>query len=1287
MKFSNEEFYDRELNQNNPMIYHNPYEIPFPIHNLKENSKQNDLINNEQHMYTAKNNNNDILLMKSVSFRSNKKIYNTKGALTEKNMINLMNKYINYSMHKKRKKKKLKTKYEENKEINMENLIKKGLLIDIKNLKKNKNNNTKDKELQKKKDYLYNLGIETNSINSYKENSKDNKDINNENLFYEFYNDKKYNTLNNFYTTNKKIKHHSPPVNNNIESSPEKDKKNRKELKPKINQFEYINKIKKERYKIKTEPNYLSVQAKSTSSKLSTIISPKITTTLNDSFRHSNKKIKKRIYTPHNSKKENKINLKKVGKKLINLNIKTKDEYPYAERKTHRSPDELHFYIRNKRALMKNIEDKKINKKYKDIFAKFKNLCNLNHNISPKYNANNDNTKKRKKNHNSPGYYNTIPSRYKTLTLNTKLNSNYKKDSNNKKTLLANEPKKNLNSTLIDADEYYLNILESKKLLRNHIYNKTEFNFYKKKYQKEETKDNENNLIKNIFVINNNKDDKKEMIKKISKKIIDTLIKAKKVFNDNNDNVIDNENEKEIKNSNNIISENKIDKEEKNIKSDEKIINEKKEDNEEVNEEDIKNNIISDISNKDEKNYKNIDLNEKEDIKFNIIEKDHTKQKSKNDDLKNEKNNLINQDNNDEDNKINNYIKEKEKSKEKMLNITKIINNIFKKNIFRIIYNYYIRIVITENYFIAIKYIISIIKKFPFIKLKKNLYNHKIFFALNSLISPFIINAKKIFFNKLNEIPKVIKKQNNSDNINNYNDDEGLSELYKNCPNTINKAEQTKENNINENLFINEQNNNKEIEPINIDEIKLNVDEIKEEKNINNDNNEKELNNIKKDDNNIIDSNPINEILNDKNINNNIPELEPENIADEKKSKNIITPQKINIDELTEEIISKILISELSSKECLLIPKKKFRFKSKLKKSRSNLSSNSTENLKKDINLLDLNNISELSDENLSALNDSIMEAYSQKSFFNKTIIDKKKIYSIFFYKRKIAPLLINLLKQEIISKYDKIYKNISTPYENNSEEIMISLILQDAEMLRDNFKIQKHEGSISDIINRDELLQKFEPINIKLREKWNLKNKKNEKDNINGIKYDQYMNKAIIDCCIEVINCERKYGENGNPLIWSSRMRELQFKYPENDPTKLVNFVEKNIYEFLNQKNGLICENYENIPSDIISKEREKRLIKSIKNELYEGDYLWRNLEMEETQIKVEMSDCIAEQLYNEVIEILEHIQLSRNKGELYHYKSIYACEDMPKLSFQQTTTENVDNDDNENNILFNNV
>jgi hypothetical protein len=367
----------------------------------------------------------------------------------------------------------------------------------------------------------------------------------------------------------------------------------------------------------------------------------------------------------------------------------------------------------------------------------------------------------------------------------------------------------------------------------------------------------------------------------------------------------------------------------------------------------------------------------------------------------------------------------------------------------------------------------------------------------------------------------------------------------------------------------------------------------------------------------------------------------------------------------------------------------------KLKNIRGNSSSSSTDNIINDNKLLDLSNLSKLSlsDDNLSALNDSIMEAYTQKSYFYKTIIDKKKLFLIKFYQIKIAPKFIDLIKQEIISKYDRIYKNISAPYGNNSKELMMSLILQDADMLRDNFKVQKYDESIADIIDKEKLLKQFEPINIKIRENWqNKENKKNQKANElmdDYLKYDQYMNKCLLDCAIELINCERKYGENGNPLIWSSRTRELEFKYPEKDPTKLVNYISRNILKFLKQKNGLICDNYENLPGEIISEEREKRLINTIKSELEDGDYLWRNLEMEETQLKVEVSDCIVDQLYNEVVEILEHIQLSRKFGELYHYKSIYACDEMPKLGFQQTTTtENGDNDennDNDNNILFN--
>ena len=64
--------------------------------------------------------------------------------------------------------------------------------------------------------------------------------------------------------------------------------------------------------------------------------------------------------------------------------------------------------------------------------------------------------------------------------------------------------------------------------------------------------------------------------------------------------------------------------------------------------------------------------------------------------------------------------------------------------------------------------------------------------------------------------------------------------------------------------------------------------------------------------------------------------------------------------------------------------------------------------------------------------------------------------------------------------------------------------------------------------------------------------------------------------------------------------------------------------------------------------------------------------MEIEETQLKLEITEIISDQLYNEVMEILEHIALSRKKPELYQDKSIFACEEIPKLVFQQTSSEN---------------
>ena len=1312
MKFSKDKIYHRS--EINPKIYdaffqyHPKYNS---ITSLKENSKQNYILDKEEEFYLVQNKNNANIQTKSVSFQPNKNIYQKNYVLSGPNLTNLMNQYINYSIHKRKKIKTIKSKKEENKEnkenyinkglkrIYMEHLIKEGIMADVKNLKKLRKKTMEDKLTQKKKNFLNDLGIRYGSAHSSKENCKINKNNNGENnnninFYYEGNERKYFHTLNNFYSTNtQKIKYHSPNHNNmknNFNLNKEdisSDKDNKRIKKPKINQFEYIYKIKKEISKIKTEPNnYISVHAKSPKSTINNkFTSSKITTTLNDSFRQNRTKIKKRTYSNANStnRKDKKINLKKFGKKLINLKIKTKDEMFFSQRKTHRSPKQLHYYIKNKKIIRRKNEAKNKDKVYRELFHKFKNLYTLNNNFSPK-NINKGNSRKQLY-HYSPNYYNTI-----SIMTSDNKNTNKKKKTNIPKVLLANEPKKNLNSTLIDANEYYLNILESKKLIRNNIYNKTEFNFYRNKYLKEENKNDEKNN-NNIFVLNNYKNNNnKDIIKKISKKIIDVLIKAKKVFsdeeikninsekNDTKDTEIHEEKNKVIRNNIKVDDDENI----KVIKKEEpvKFIEEHnnkiqflyepgndniiKEENKNEEKEKVLNSK-SDIINK-EKNDEYFNLNEGKEKDLEKKEDNKEIQKPIKQDNIELNPPVINVENN----------KKKEIAPNVIVNIINIINNIIKRHSFKILYKYYIQIVIIENYFIGIKYIIAICKKFSFIKLKRNLYNNKIFNALKNLIYPFRKKILKDFFVALkrvlnkkikgNKEEKINEMDNDGLNLNdilleekkdNIDNNDSLSELYKNCPNTINQ----------------QKNDNKE----NINEIEKNGSDRKEENNNFKENKNIDINNFEQ----ILSKNSNKEDINDE-----------DNMFSSHKNK----ASNIDIDKLTEEILQNILSSEIKSKEIKLIPKKKFKYKTKLKNIKNNSSSNSTDNITNDNKLLDLSNLSKLSlsDDNLSALNDSIMEAYTQKSYFYKTIVDKKKFYLIRFYQRKIAPKLIDLIKQEIILKYDRIYKNISQPYENNSKELMISLILQDADMLRNNFKIQKYDEAIADIIDKEKILKNFEPINIKIRELWHrIESKNNQKANElteDFIKYDQYMNKCLVDVAIEVINSERKYGENGNPLIWSSRTRELKFKYPERDPTKLANFVARNIFKFLKQKNGLICENYENLPGEIISSEREKRLINTIKIELEEGDYLWRNLEMEETQIKVEVSDCIIEQLYNEVIEILEHIQLSRMRGELYHYCSIYACDEMPKLGFQQTTTtENADNDennnDNDNNILFN--
>jgi len=411
-------------------------------------------------------------------------------------------------------------------------------------------------------------------------------------------------------------------------------------------------------------------------------------------------------------------------------------------------------------------------------------------------------------------------------------------------------------------------------------------------------------------------------------------------------------------------------------------------------------------------------------------------------------------------------------------------------------------------------------------------------------------------------------------------------------------------------------------------------------------------------------------------------ELKPkEENKDKDKKETKINPKDFNkiknldkfSNELTEEIIKKILSSEITSQETKLIPYKSFKndLFPNLSSSQSNSATGSGAglNINKELGLLGLGQLS-LTDD-LSSLNDSIMSSYSAFSVFNRTIKDKKKENSLNLYFKKIAPRLIKIIKEEIISKYPRIYANISTPLKNKSVGLMMSLCLQDADMLRDNYKCTEMKESIRSIIDKEGILKKFEPINRQIRSK-----DKVTSDNF----YDNMLNDCLIDTTIELINKERLYGENGDPLEWSSRTHELIFRYNKSDAKLFARNICKNLIKTMFTRVGLITENYDYLNAEQINDKRDKRLIDNIKNELDEDEYQWRNLEMEETQLKVEIAELIMEQLYNENIEILEHIQYSRNRPDLYLNKSIYACEEIPKLSFQQTTTENAVKDKDEN-------
>ena len=397
-------------------------------------------------------------------------------------------------------------------------------------------------------------------------------------------------------------------------------------------------------------------------------------------------------------------------------------------------------------------------------------------------------------------------------------------------------------------------------------------------------------------------------------------------------------------------------------------------------------------------------------------------------------------------------------------------------------------------------------------------------------------------------------------------------------------------------------------------------------------------------------------------------------------------------DAITNELINNMVHQEVNKPK--LLPHKHFlsqpNFNNNLQLSQSgSLTSSSLNNLNNsDKRDSSPKNASYTNIAFFNNVNENVLAAYSFASVFNRTIKEKKKQHAIGLYNLQIGPQLIRLIKNEIIINYSDILHNISSPLRNNPEGLMTSLVLENTELLKKNYRLSQTNKEISDILNKQSILNKFAPINKSIR----LQTSKQLVDRTSPStgkpleyaeqEYDDMLNNCLIDATIELINKERKYGDAGEPLPWSNRTRDIAFKYDKNNPHKLACYIEQQLTLLLNEKMGLINDNYDYLSPEQVNIERDRKLIDNIKHELTKDESQWTNFEMQETQLKLEVADMILEQCYNEVIEILEHIQFSRKRPDLYQYTSIYACEEIPRLSFQMTTTNDGQDDSDVINI-----
>ena len=375
---------------------------------------------------------------------------------------------------------------------------------------------------------------------------------------------------------------------------------------------------------------------------------------------------------------------------------------------------------------------------------------------------------------------------------------------------------------------------------------------------------------------------------------------------------------------------------------------------------------------------------------------------------------------------------------------------------------------------------------------------------------------------------------------------------------------------------------------------------------------------------------------------------------------------------LCEQIISNLL-SEIKDKKKSLLKKKK-EINSSLNNSSSSLlvSQNSMSigshspgrnyPINKNINLVNNND----SYQTISSVNNSQTEAIMNNSIFMRTIDEIKKEKTLNLYNDKIAPLLIQKIEDNIGLNYDKIINNLKIPHKIDEAKMINGLMLKDRSLSITSKIRFCNDNIINTKFVEESILSDFDKTDKEIRNNDNILS-----DNY----YDKILNKCVYDASNEIIEKQRKYGIIGEPLPWSIRTRDIDFKYKNNDGYSKYIFTHtiiKEIKKIIDTRMGLIAENYEYLDMDQLNQDRDKKFMESIMKELKDNEDYYQIFETQETYVKLSLSRIIMDQLLNEIVEILEHVQYSRKEPDKYQSKSIYACEDIPRLSFQPQTMEN---------------